>query len=124
MTEEEIQEVRESDDPEEAAMEFVRQGEATLIEFSRDHIIGTCGKEKRNLETTNADDVGGWSDFAGLVNWDTYVGDGLCPDGPMILPGTPRDEAVVTFIDQDVVAALEAVREVGPWHPGEGETLD
>jgi hypothetical protein len=67
-------------------MDFVEQGEATLIEFSRDHIVGSCGKEKRNLEQTSAAEGGGWAKVADSLRWES-VADGLLCVSPVIVPG-------------------------------------
>jgi hypothetical protein len=107
MTAEQIQAVKQSDEVEEAAMVFVLKGDATLIEFSRDHIIGQCGKERRNLEQSSADEGGGWGNVADLIKWESIADDLLC-DGPVIVPGTMKDDAVVSFLEQ-MQSALAAV---------------
>ena len=108
MTEEQIQAVKDSDERDEEAMELVHDGGATMIEFSRDHIIGQCGKERRNLEQGSADEVGGWQKVANLVNWEALSDDLLCVDFPIIVPGEMKDESVIAFIDQ-MQCALAAV---------------
>jgi len=110
MTEEQIQAVKQSEEPEEAAMVFVRNGEATSIEFSRHHIIGECGKKRRNLEQSGADEAGGWENVAGLINWESIAGSLLCADGPIIVPGEMKDESVVSFIDQMQCALAAVIR--------------
>ena len=107
MTEEQIQAVKQSDEVKEAAMVFVLKGDATLIEFSRDHIIGQCGKERRNLEQSSADEGGGWENVADLIKWESIADDLLCVN-PIIVPGQMKDESVVAFIDQ-MQCALDAV---------------
>lgn len=107
MTEEQIQAVKQSDDPEQAAMEYVQQGAATHIEFSGAHIVGFCGKEKRNLEQTSAHKDGGWQDFVLRVGWGDMADEFLFQDSSsVIVPGTMKDEGVASVIEE-LQSALE-----------------
>lgn len=99
MTEEQIKVVKESDEPEQAAMVYVEKGEATIIEFTHEHLMGRCGKKKEYLERGSAEDVGGWDIVADSVRWEDFADDLLC-GGSIIIPGTMKDEAVTSFIDQ------------------------
>ena len=104
MTEEQIRAVKQGD---EDPMDLVLQGEATLIEFSHDHIRGQCGKIKRYLEQSSATDGGGWDNVADLIRWED-IENTLLSTYPVIVPGSMKDETVVAFIDQ-MQCALAAV---------------
>jgi hypothetical protein len=109
VTQEQIQAVQQSDEPETAAMEFVNAGIATLIEFSSSNISGYCGKEERFLEPCSAASVGGWEYVFGCLKWGDYEGDLLYSnEDSLIVPGTMKEEAVEGIIDT-MKSALDTV---------------
>ena len=60
VTKDDVQAIRESDDPYAGAMARVETGEATLLEFDKDFITGRSGKVRQTLARSDASQVGGW----------------------------------------------------------------
>ena len=104
MNQEQIEAVHHSDNPEQAALALVETGDATLIEFSSEHITGRCGTEKRNLEQSSAASVGGWAAVFSRIRWDAEAEgsvDGLLfrDADSLIVTGHMRDDDVGSIIE-------------------------
>jgi hypothetical protein len=107
MTQEQIDAVWASEEPENAALEYVQQGEATLIEVNRNSIVGTSGRLTSKLEKTSGSEIGGWDTVYARVVVESGGTILFADDSCVIIAGGLKDEGVAEFIDM-----MESVAEI------------
>src|ERR1700732_1165035 len=99
MTQKQIEDVRASHEAEQLALEFVRKGEATRIEFSPSSMTGTSKAITRQLERTNGSEVGRWDAVKLRVEVKDYEAILFEDESSVIIAGNLMDENIAEFID-------------------------